>query len=70
MGGQTFSFFPSNVGCKIGQSELKKKAIAQQHWEERREEPGQKVTHVKCPCNLMVAQCSVLQFVKSSKSYV
>ena len=36
----TFPLFPSNVGRKIGQSELKK-AIDQQHWEQRREEPGQ-----------------------------
>ena len=42
MAGRTFSFFLSNVGrlYKVGQSELKK-AIARQHWEQRREEPGQ-----------------------------
>ena len=38
---ETFWFFASNVGRKIGQSELKKKAIAQQHWEQSREEPEQ-----------------------------
>ena len=56
MVGRTFSFFPSNVGRKIGQTdhEPEKKNIAQKHWEER----------------LIVAQYSVLGSFKSSKNYV
>ena len=71
MAGRTFWFFASNVGRKIGQTELKKKAIAQQHWEQRREELEQSdLGRFQDRCNLIVAQYSVLEPANSSKNYV